>query len=180
MNDIILPDGVRLERIPSSSSSDYMAGDDGRVYSKKYKGKSKKNINWYPLKGSNDGRGYFTSTLSLHGKVTRRKVHRFICEAFHGLPPKGKNQVRHLDGNPQNNKPENLAWGNKKENWLDQKRHGRGYEGEKHPCSKFTNFEREAIRWIVKKGIASQHQIAECLNVSYNAISYICRKDNDN
>lgn len=38
-----------------------------------------------------------------------------VCEAFHGPRPEG-HQCMHLDGNPQNDKPENLAWGTIHEN----------------------------------------------------------------
>ena len=44
------------------------------------------------------------------------KIHRLICEAFHGSPPKGKNVVLHMDENVLNNRPENLKWGTQKEN----------------------------------------------------------------
>lgn len=43
------------------------------------------------------------------------KVHRLVCEAFNGPP--GPGQVcMHLDENPFNNLPHNLAWGTQKEN----------------------------------------------------------------
>jgi hypothetical protein len=44
------------------------------------------------------------------------KVHRLVCEAFHGPPPPNKNICMHLDENSKNNKPKNLAWGTQKEN----------------------------------------------------------------
>lgn len=44
------------------------------------------------------------------------KVHRLICEAFHGPPPEGKTYVLHLDEDAHNNRPENLRWGSQKEN----------------------------------------------------------------
>lgn len=44
------------------------------------------------------------------------KVHRAVCEAFHGPSPGGKNYVLHLDENATNNRPENLKWGTQKEN----------------------------------------------------------------
>jgi hypothetical protein len=44
------------------------------------------------------------------------KVHRLVCEAFHGPAPEGKNVVLHLDEDATNNKPENLRWGTQKEN----------------------------------------------------------------
>lgn len=43
------------------------------------------------------------------------KVHRLVCEAFHGPPPDGADTL-HLDENPANNRPENLKWGTRKEN----------------------------------------------------------------
>jgi len=39
------------------------------------------------------------------------KVHRLVCEAFHGPAPEGKNIVLHLDEDATNNKPCNLRWG---------------------------------------------------------------------
>jgi hypothetical protein len=44
------------------------------------------------------------------------KVHRLVCEAFHGPAPDGANIVLHLDENALNNRPENLRWGTQKEN----------------------------------------------------------------
>jgi hypothetical protein len=44
------------------------------------------------------------------------KIHRLICEAFHGPAPKGKNVVIHLDEDATNNRPCNLKWGTQKEN----------------------------------------------------------------
>jgi hypothetical protein len=44
------------------------------------------------------------------------KVHRLVCEAFHGAKPFGDAVVMHIDDNPMNNKPDNLKWGSQKEN----------------------------------------------------------------
>lgn len=44
------------------------------------------------------------------------KIHRLVCEAFHGVPPFPKAVVIHLDEDATNNKPENLRWGTQKEN----------------------------------------------------------------
>lgn len=44
------------------------------------------------------------------------KVHRLVCEAFHGPAPQGKEYVLHLDEDAHNNRPENLRWGTQKEN----------------------------------------------------------------
>ena len=44
------------------------------------------------------------------------KVHKAVCEAFHGLAPFLKAVVIHQDENAFNNVPENLKWGSQKEN----------------------------------------------------------------
>ncbi len=69
----------------------------------------------------------------LHGTVyyqqvslrTRRnaQVHRVVLETFQGPCPDGM-VCRHLDGNPHNNRLDNLAWGTMLENSQDRFRHG--------------------------------------------------------
>lgn len=44
------------------------------------------------------------------------KVHRLICEAFHGPAPDGMDVVIHLNEDALDNRPENLKWGTQKEN----------------------------------------------------------------
>ena len=44
------------------------------------------------------------------------KIHRLICEAFHGPAPEGSNIVLHLNEDATDNRPENLAWGTQKQN----------------------------------------------------------------
>lgn len=44
------------------------------------------------------------------------KVHRAVCEAFHGAPPFGGAVVMHLDEDGRNNVAENLRWGTQREN----------------------------------------------------------------
>jgi HNH endonuclease len=48
-----------------------------------------------------------------HGNI---KVHRAVCEAFHGPSPFEGAVVIHLDEDAHNNRPENLRWGTQKEN----------------------------------------------------------------
>lgn len=44
------------------------------------------------------------------------KIHRLVCEAFHGPQPDDRPVVIHIDENAMNNRPENLRWGTQKEN----------------------------------------------------------------
>ena len=67
----------------------------------------------------------FGCAVRKNGKVLRTifrfrgrtfKVHRIICEAFHGPPPSQSHVVMHLDEDGGNNVPENLAYGTQTEN----------------------------------------------------------------
>lgn len=57
---------------------------------------------------------------------TRRslQVHRIVLMAFIGMPTADKPICRHLDGDPTNNRVENLCWGTYSENNCDRARHG--------------------------------------------------------
>lgn len=61
------------------------------------------------------GRRYESITMSVNGIRVTRFVHRLVCLAFHGLPEKGM-QVDHIDGNPRNNREDNLRWCSAREN----------------------------------------------------------------
>jgi hypothetical protein len=52
------------------------------------------------------------------------RVHRAVCEAFHGPKPSPDHLVRHLDGDKANNVPTNVVWGTHAENEADAVRMG--------------------------------------------------------
>lgn len=69
------------------------------------------------------GRAHYASKQSLYFRMAAYyaefgnvKVHRAVCEAFHGPAPEGKPYVLHKDGDAVNNLPSNLEWGTQKEN----------------------------------------------------------------
>lgn len=65
-------------------------------------------------KASNTARhNYMGAYNTFYGNI---KVHRVVCEAFHGPPPFKKAVVIHLNENALDNRPENLKWGTQKEN----------------------------------------------------------------
>lgn len=63
--------------------------------------------------------GRLSVMLSVKGVCKRIVISRLVCLAFHGLPPEGKSSVLHYDDVKTNNVPENLRWGNQKENMND-------------------------------------------------------------
>lgn len=68
-----------------------------------------------------------TGHLSVHlGKYCRGiPVHQLVLLAFHGYPPPGT-EAMHLNGNPRDNRPENLKYGTHSENITDMYREGKG------------------------------------------------------
>ena len=66
------------------------------------------------------------------------KIHRAVCEAFHGPCPFDGAVVIHIDEDATNNRPENLKWGTQKENLnMDRiKEYHRSRTGDDNPLRK--------------------------------------------
>ena len=66
--------------------------------------------------------------VSVHlGKYCRGiPVHQLVLRAFYGPPPAGL-EAMHLNGNPVDNRPENLRYGTHSENITDMYRIGKGH-----------------------------------------------------
>lgn len=74
---------------------------------------------------------YLRVDLCKDGQRDCRQVHRLVLETFIGLCPEGM-ECRHLDGNPQNNRLDNLQWGTASENQRDRIIHGTSNRGLTH------------------------------------------------
>jgi len=92
----------------------YMVGDNGQIRNRST-GKL--------LYGEIDRDGYRRVNLSREGKTYKRRVHRLVCEAFHGPAGAGL-ETRHGDGQRLNNAASNLSWGTKSDNMRDAVVHG--------------------------------------------------------
>jgi predicted XRE-type DNA-binding protein len=118
--------------------------------------------------------GYARVTLSVLGKVKRWSVHNLILICFKGLRPLGK-ECRHLDGNKKNNRPYNLKWGTKQENYKDRVKHGMGNHGERHGEAKLTDALVKEIYQLVKSEAMSRVKISRKYGVTDPIISGIAR-----
>lgn len=179
MDNLILPSGVTLKPIPVSPNDDYMAGSDGQVYSRtRYAGFGRKiKTDWYPLVGAKNKKGYRVISLSHENKKVTKTVHSLVCMAFHGPPPTPSSQVRHLDGNQENNAPLNLKWGTQAENAADRLAHGTYALGEMHHAAKLTDAERGHLRWAISRGLTTQRNAARALGMSQSAIQEIIARE---
>jgi hypothetical protein len=84
--------------------------------------------------------------LHVNLKTQQRKrsvaVHALVLEAFVGKRPEGQ-ECLHGDGDPSNNKLENLRWGTRTENILDMVRHGTHWQAKKTHCPQGHPYDEE-------------------------------------
>lgn len=118
----------------------YYASPDGRVRSKH------KVLVAHPTKT-----GHLMVAPSVEGKQRPEAVHRMVCEAFHGPCPDGM-ECRHVNGDPADNRAENLAWGTRLENQRDRLRHATCNSGERNGRAKITADLAKAVYSAVKAG----------------------------
>lgn len=81
--------------------------------------------------------------VNLRNPASQQYVHRLICSSFHGTPPEGKTFVRHLNGDRQDNRIGNLAWGSRSENAQDAIQHGTNANARKTHCKNGHEFTEE-------------------------------------
>lgn len=90
----------------------YSITDDGSVISNDYKRTGNKKV----LTPFKDRYGYYRVRLRKDGENYKDyPIHRLVATAF-CTRPTGKNYIDHIDGNPENNRAENLRWCTQKEN----------------------------------------------------------------
>ena len=78
-------------------------------------------------------RGYLQLQLRVAGRAVNRRVHALVAEAFLGPRPDGM-EVRHLNGQGNDNCLTNLAYGTPTENMRDQVEHGSHANARKTHC----------------------------------------------
>lgn len=104
---------------------------------------------WKPLIGVPTEKGYLRLSVKTGtGRFVRRYVHNLVALAF--LPnPHNRPLVRHLNGDPMDNRLVNLAWGTHAENEADKAWHGRWQGG----AFKLSEAHRSEIRRLADSGV---------------------------
>lgn len=117
--------------------------------------------------------GYQMVDLRVNCSRKYCRVHRLVVCAFIGVQPTVKHEVRHFDGNKQNNRRSNLSWGTRKENEKDKIRHYRTNRGQRNGMSKLTTDQVSEIRMLLLQDNLLQRQIAKMFGVTRMTISDI-------
>jgi len=97
--------------------------------------------------------GHRSVTLTAGGVPTGAFVHRLVAEAFISPASFEGAVVRHLNGDPTDNRIENLEWGTYADNMADAFRHGTQGPGELRPHHKLTETDVREIRRIAREGV---------------------------
>lgn len=105
-----------------------------------------------------DRYGYNTVTLRVGGTRKHFTVSYLVAVAWHGERPEGC-EVRHLNGDSSNDRPDNLTWGTPLENSNDKEVHGTKVKGEAINTAKLTEDDVRSI-------LASDEPVAD-LAASY-------------
>lgn len=87
--------------------------------------------------------GYIHYGLSIDGVRYTVMAHRLVCEAFNGPAPEGKPNALHRNGNPGDNRPENLYWGDQSDNNHDSVSHGVHPNASKTHCAQNHPYTKE-------------------------------------
>lgn len=141
-----LPEDAR----PVPDMPGYFVDPRGAVYSTRTRGFALCRLNGVVMHGGHVGVAVYRPGWSRTGR--RVGVHRMVLAAFVGPPPTPGHCCRHLNGVPDDNRVENLAWGTHAENAADKIAHGTAPRGERHPCAKLTEGEVVRLRERVAAG----------------------------
>ncbi len=166
--DVIWPEpGVEARRVPVYQNR-YVTRD-GRAFSL-HRGAIRE------LRRTFDRRGYIRTSVMVNDEERSISLHRLVIMAWGRLPRDGE-EVRHLNGNPSDNRIDNLAWGTHRENEADKRLHGTMVRGEKQWMSRLTEaqvIEARALRnadpacWTYRR-LADKYNIS--LPIIHRAIS---------
>jgi hypothetical protein len=124
-----------------------------------------------PAKLSRHPKGYLRLAVRRGGRRKRVYAHRLVNAAWNGPAPAPGMMTRHLDGDPANNRPENLRHGTAAENSQDRQQH-KPFRGERNPKARLTAAQVETIRLAARLGVRNKALAAE-FGVGSSAISDI-------
>lgn len=149
----------------------YEVSSRGRVRSK---GRVRTFTRYFPpkeMKGSPANGGYLKVTLRSMEEPVTRNIHVLVAEAFHGPRPDGS-VAAHANGDPSDNRAENLRWATQRENTRDRWSHGTEPAGEKNGSARIT---ADDVRYI-RGSQRSNDELASMFGVSAGHVKNVRRR----
>jgi hypothetical protein len=175
--------GLLAEAKPTSVDG-YMVTRNGAVISlSNWRGYGARLLSAFP-----NSHGYPAVKVKLpDGKTRKMLIHREVCEAFHGPKPSPLHEVRHLNGDRSDNRPDNLSWGTRSENAKDRMSHGTDagarngqssahkISGERSPRTRLSNHDAQVIRERAAAGEGAKSISFDFPHASYWAVNRVAR-----
>ena len=138
----------------------YKVSSEGEIYDVK----NGVLLNQYPMQKKSPFNGTDYQAVYLLGQM--RRVHRLVCETFHGAAPAGQTVVLHLDECKDNNHKDNLSWGTAAQNsqaWI----HSQGGVMPRHSLAKIRRAKK-----LINKGYTND-KVATMTKIGDSQISLI-------
>ncbi|MCC5628497.1 HNH endonuclease [Nostoc sphaeroides CHAB 2801] len=142
----------------------YAVDEEGNIYSLNYRRQGETQI----LKSFNDRGQRRLVELFFNGVGQKLSVHRLVLLTFVGECPEGM-EACHNDGNPFNNRLDNLRWDTKRNNTLDRVNQGTQNTLKLNPASVLE------IKRLLFEGEMTHVEIAQLFGVSQAIISCIAK-----
>ena len=117
--------------------------------------------------------GHLKVDIYIDGTPHAKYIHRLVLRTFVGpCPP--REECLHNNGDPGDNRIENLRWGTHKENGRDMVKHGAAPKGEQHPNAKLSTIEVKKIQEHRDKRVPSTaKKLAQIYGVGAHCIRLI-------
>jgi hypothetical protein len=151
----IVPAPVEYRDIPGFPG--YRVGDDGSVWSRRYRRQ------WVRFVVRRNGFKTIVATR-INGKLRCLTVGRLVLLSFVGPCPADM-ECCHGDGNPFNNRLDNLRWDTHISNEADKRKHGTLIVGSRNAFAKLSESDIPAMRFLQSHGY-TQREIASIFGVS--------------
>jgi hypothetical protein len=122
---------------------------------------------------------YLRAALYRNGRQYKFLVHRLVLEAFVGPCPPGM-ECCHNNGDPSDNRLENLRWDTHSGNTMDSLSHGThnwtNSRGEAHHAATMTELLVREILAIYRAGAATQTEIAHQFGITKSVVWQIVNR----
>lgn len=155
----------------------YFAGDDGCIYSFWPMGAAKKN-GWIKeprrlmANLQSSGKYLVVNVKAVDGSYITKRVHRLVCEAWHGPAAFGQT-ASHVDGDWSNNKPDNLIWETMADNHRRKIQHGTDDCGYRNSRSKINKAQLDEIKVLLRGKDLTHEKIGAMFGVNRVLITKI-------